>query len=158
MSRPSGSASHPDDKQIDACEPCRRRSRWTTVILRIVPNSMIATWANHQTHLGFSLIPGDGRFGYMGGVYFNRAEELAQRLGRDRSLVLGVLLAHELGYLLLGANSHSPNGIMCYPLGWEQVELAAQGRLRFGPSQVLERSGHRSGGGARRRGRPCWQP
>jgi hypothetical protein len=118
------------------CEACRKRPGRTTVIMRIVPDEMIANFANSRHHIGFSLIPADGGFGYIGGVYFERVEEMAHRLSRKRALILGHVLAHEVGHLLLGAHSHSRDGIMCYPLTTEKVDRASQGQLRFLPKQV----------------------
>ena len=47
-------------------------------------------------------------------------------------------MAHEVGHLLLGHNSHSVGGIMHVP--WDQDELvtALRGRLLFHPAQVKQ--------------------
>ena len=108
----------------------------SSLIMRIAPESMVANWANHRTHLGYSLIPAGRRFGYIGAVYLDRIEELAHRYSHPRALVLGMVIAHELGHLLLGAQSHSLSGIMRFRLTQKSIELAGQGRLRFLPSQV----------------------
>jgi hypothetical protein len=49
--------------------------------------------------------------------------------------LLGFVIAHELGHLLLGLDSHSPTGLMC-PL-WQSVEIhqAARGNLFFTEQQ-----------------------
>lgn len=50
--------------------------------------------------------------------------------------LLGCLIAHELGHLLLGANSHGHAGIM--QSRWEQTQLrdAGRGNLQFTPPQA----------------------
>ncbi|HEY6128204.1 MAG TPA: hypothetical protein VIW23_08485 [Candidatus Acidoferrum sp.] len=49
--------------------------------------------------------------------------------------LLGLVMAHELGHLLLGKNSHSATGLMCG--NWRQPELhqAARGKLLFTQQQ-----------------------
>jgi len=50
--------------------------------------------------------------------------------------VLGGAMAHEIGHLFLGPNSHSPVGIM--RAGWKEEDLleASQARLIFTPNQA----------------------
>ena len=45
-------------------------------------------------------------------IFWNRVEEQAQRLHVTSTRFLAHTVAHELGHLLLGSNSHSPVGIM----------------------------------------------
>ena len=45
-------------------------------------------------------------------IFWNRVEEQAQRLNVPARRFLAHTVAHELGHLLLGSNSHSPTGIM----------------------------------------------
>jgi len=51
--------------------------------------------------------------------------------------VLGGAMAHEIGHLFLGANSHSAVGIM--RAGWKEQDLteASQARLNFMPDQAV---------------------
>jgi hypothetical protein len=116
-------------------------------VLRIVPNSMIGAWAGGHALLGFSLVPATEEMGSIAGVYQERVAELSRRLGGDPAVVLGYVIAHELGHLLLGADSHSHSGIMSYPFEGRRLVLASQGRLGFTPPQakrlrkrLLERS------------------
>lgn len=106
------------------------------VAIRIVPNRMIGDWAGQHDLLGFSLVPANGKMGFVGGAYYERIEQLARRLGGDTALVLGYVMAHELGHLLLGAHSHAHSGIMSYPLTRKELALASQGQLDFARSEV----------------------
>lgn len=40
-------------------------------------------------------------------------------------------MAHELGHLLLGTNSHSVNGLMRAHWDWENLQAAQRGELLF---------------------------
>jgi len=62
--------------------------------------------------------------------------------------ILACVIAHEIGHLLLGSNSHSRTGIMMGKWSPEAVRCAGQGHLQFTPQQaellraeVLARSG-----------------
>jgi hypothetical protein len=47
--------------------------------------------------------------------------------------MLGHLMAHELGHLLLGVRSHSASGIMHVPWQKKELEIIAQGSMLFTP-------------------------
>ncbi len=68
-------------------------------------------------------------------IFMYRVTELARQplsTGLCRlAVVLGHLMAHELGHLLLGPGSRSSTGIMSYPWRTKQLELAVRGRLFF---------------------------
>lgn len=64
--------------------------------------------------------------------------------------ILACVIAHEIGHVLLGPNSHSPTGIMMGEWSHDALRDAGEGRLRFTPQQaeliraeVLARSGER---------------
>jgi hypothetical protein len=54
----------------------------------------------------------------------------------DTALVLGCVIAHELGHLLLGAHAHSMGGIMQAQWGIEQTQHALMSQLSFLPEEV----------------------
>jgi len=63
---------------------------------------------------GSALQPANDGFGVIADVYADRVRELAG--GREAEVVLGRVITHELGHLLLGKNAHSAAGIM--RAGW----------------------------------------
>jgi hypothetical protein len=70
-------------------------------------------------------------------VYYSRiAESDAHKLLAEGEL-LGYVIAHEVGHLLLGTSSHGRRGIM--QCRWEELQLrnAAKGNLQFTPRQAL---------------------
>jgi hypothetical protein len=50
--------------------------------------------------------------------------------------ILGAIMAHEVGHLLLGASAHSPYGVMCAYWGRVQFELIGQNQLCFNTAQT----------------------
>jgi hypothetical protein len=69
-------------------------------------------------------------------TFYNRIHDLAVERGARRSLVLGLVIAHEIGHLLLPDNSHTPTGLMSS--GWDASALASAeaGLLTFSAHQV----------------------
>jgi hypothetical protein len=124
-----------DASSADAREWTEARNG-SRLVIRIIPDSMIGGWATQCDALGFALVPADGREGYLAGAFYERIERVAPRLGGDPALILGYVIAHELGHLLLGANSHFRSGLMSYPFERREWLLASRGRLRFTPPQV----------------------
>jgi len=80
-------------------------------------------------------------------LYYNRTEEIAERLKLKRALVLGHAVAHEIGHLLLPSGAHAPWGIMQAKLSKEEWQRAAKGSLIFTPEQAEQiRSGFQTRG------------
>ena len=74
-----------------------------------------------------------GRLAY---IFYERIRVYSGELGFDTAQMLGHVMAHELGHLLLPYGSHSIAGIMRGEWDRSQVALAASGTLRFTPVQV----------------------
>jgi hypothetical protein len=51
-------------------------------------------------------------------------------------VILGELVNHELGHLLLGSGSHSSNGIMHVPWHLKELEMISQGLMVFMPQET----------------------
>ena len=91
------------------------------------------SWASTET-VGFAT-PGS----VAATVIYDRIRQVARRRRLQCGLLLGYVMAHELGHLLLPAHSHSETGLMRASL---DVELAADKKLRFTTDQaalMLER-------------------
>ena len=78
---------------------------------------------------------GGGRFPYYANIAAHRLGALADSSSADPAAILGCILAHEIGHLLLGVGSHSGKGIMTANWSGETLLLADQRRLRFTPKQ-----------------------
>jgi len=66
-------------------------------------------------------------------VIYERIRQIARRRHVASGLLLGYVIAHELGHLLLPPHSHSSSGLMRPDL---DMELAATKKLRFTADQV----------------------
>jgi len=80
--------------------------------------------------------PSKRGFGLIAAVFHHRIAELERDWGRDGDLLMGHILAHEIGHLLLGFSSHAQRGIMSAL--WEETEMmhAEQGTFNFYKSQA----------------------
>ena len=102
--------------------------------VRIVGPEMAAAAGTHSDSFGYSWIV-DG-YGFIAAAYYHRAVEMEKSNRASRWTVLGGVIAHEVGHLLLGDARHSASGIMSP--GWGRLDLKriTQGRLRFSPEQT----------------------
>jgi hypothetical protein len=85
--------------------------------------------------LGMAIEPptGLGRLAY---AFWDRIREHALKRQRTPDIVLAVVMAHELGHLLLPRYSHSSRGLMSDHANDTVLRDAARGRLGFTVSEV----------------------
>lgn len=69
-------------------------------------------------------------------VYLHRVQELSSQRGLPESLILGHVMAHELGHVLLGPGNHTPTGVMIADLKRGDLPIILQGGLVFSPDQA----------------------
>jgi hypothetical protein len=74
-----------------------------------------------------------GRVAY---AFYVRIEGLAKRHAVDVAKVLGIVMAHEIGHLLLGRGAHSSVGIMSSRWRKFEMDLVAAGLLSFTKEQA----------------------
>jgi hypothetical protein len=92
--------------------------------LEILPQSMAARRSSVVPHrFGYAVPP---HFAY---VFAERVEGLARDQRLSLHVVLGFVIAHELGHLLLGADMHSRTGIMSEDLSLQAFRRAEEGIL-----------------------------
>ena len=84
----------------------------------------------NQFAMGISYLSSDGT-GCYADLFYDRARLIHETSHISEATILGHGIAHELGHLLLGTNSHSPAGIM--RARWQPAELASasKGTLLF---------------------------
>ena len=86
--------------------------RLPDVALGILTLSMAARLGFPGEKLGFALPCAQHERACLADVFYQRAEELAASSRVPLPQVLACAVAHEIGHLLLGTNSHSDRGIM----------------------------------------------
>jgi len=105
-----------------------------SLTLRIVA-APIGTESRHRFVLGFA--PGTLKArGIIAFAFYDRIQIYGADLGLDGSEMLGHVIAHELGHLLLPYDAHSPSGLM--RRGWDEAQAnqARMGLLTFTPHQA----------------------
>jgi hypothetical protein len=78
------------------------------------------------------------QFGISVTVFQDRVEDLCQDVGQDFALLLGHVIAHEIGHVMLASNAHSKKGIMRARWRQDEFDLAAMRRLGFNRQQGAE--------------------
>lgn len=105
------------------------------ILSRSMSQCMMKRLEKAQDSFGFALYPADGSFATAGYVFAPDAEQLANRCRIRYGVILGHLMAHEMGHLLLGLRSHSGSGIMQVPWQRKKLEIISQGSMLFDSSE-----------------------
>jgi hypothetical protein len=119
-----------------AWQDARSEAR-TGLIVLILPESRSTKEGIPQSVIGYTSGTADERR-RVAYVLYGRMDQfrLEQAPAIQRANLLGHLMAHEVGHLLLPVQSHSPSGIMRARWSRADLELAQQGRLRFSADQA----------------------
>lgn len=125
----------PDSEGLVA-DHCNQVNGPQAVTLMLCPKKMAPREGLPRGIFGFSLMASPGRFATSARIYLHRLSEVADGRNLRRGILLGSMMAHELGHLLLGVNSHSKKGIMSIPWGPKTLQQADRGRLGFTAQQA----------------------
>ena len=112
----------------------------TRLAVRIAPRS--ASSAGEVFGVAFLSDEGTGCYS---DVFYERALELHADWNVALSDILGNVMAHELGHLLQGSNSHSREGIMQAHWQGEQLHRLSRGNLWFTTEQASHMRGKLNG-------------
>src|SRR3954452_14048123 len=85
---------------LQPMKACDNPPGTTELVLHVLPGGT-ARDAQPDGALGFAVPPESGPFGSYAGVLYDRVERLSS-MTISKSVVLGHVMAHELGHLLLG--------------------------------------------------------
>jgi hypothetical protein len=109
---------------------CSEASFPSHLHIRIQPRSLNL----NPSTVGLSYSGEDG-MGQQADIFYSGISLLEQTNHADSGVLLGTVIAHELGHLLLGLDSHAPSGLM-RPL-WNADDLSRAGfaHLVFSPEQ-----------------------
>jgi hypothetical protein len=104
----------------------------------VIVNIVRSDWRGsigRKDRIGTALQDAKGRVGVTAYVFQQGVEQALQLGGCDRVQILGHVMAHEVGHLLLGTESHSETGIM-HP-SWAGSQMARDpGSVTFTPDQA----------------------
>jgi hypothetical protein len=114
---------------------CRKPRTATDLVVKILTRKMVKGLANDPDVYGIAFRAGNGGFASHASVFYHQIDALSRRKKFSCSVLLGTFLAHEIGHLLLGPDSHSKTGIMRVPFDKMQVQQALWGILLFTPSE-----------------------
>lgn len=114
----------------DFDEPCHGTSRADTLRMRIVPQAPKKISGVNVLVYGFALPKKDG-FGTAASVFWDKISQSTEISDIAGAELLGYVMAHEAGHLLLGFNSHSAKGLMSGRWDDEQFQQFSQGRAAF---------------------------
>jgi hypothetical protein len=111
-------------------DPCQKAPEAADIRMRILPAPVLDKF--QDSVFGFAVHP------VLASVYYEFAFRRAKRDDAEFELpiILGCVMAHELGHLLLGSNSHSDKGIMLPRWEVNQVRQLMMGTLLFTPDQA----------------------
>ena len=98
--------------------------------LRIVPG--IAK--ENDDVFGVAFLGADGTGAYSD-VFYGSVDKFNRQAHSNVGRVLGHVMAHEIGHLLLGSHAHSPWGIMCAKWRAQEVQRLEMGTLLFNAEQ-----------------------
>ena len=99
-------------------------------MVHLVPNGITRT----NSVFGEAFLGEDGTGKYCD-VFFNRIESSEREFGTTAVALLGNVMAHELGHLLLGSHAHSMTGIMQPTWDSESMRNIGMGSLFFTSQQ-----------------------
>ncbi len=102
--------------------------------LRLLSNSMADSLGITGDIFGSALQPANGGYGVVANVYADRISGLTHE---DRAIgaILGRVVAHELGHLLLGKNAHAAAGIMRATWRPQDLDPTHEAAMSFLPDE-----------------------
>jgi len=125
--------SHAEEEKYSACAAPMGAM---AVDLRVVPTSMAERLRSNGEEAGMALASARAGGASAAWVFYQRVEELAESEVASPSQILGHAIAHEIGHVLLGPNSHSRTGIMRGNWDRGYLQEASQGQLLFTRDQA----------------------
>ena len=104
-------------------------------VLRVLPGSRLKSVGHIRLDIMGRAFVDEHGGGKLADVYVEAIRYTSGMFDVDPALLLGVVMAHELGHLLLGAG-HSADGVMQAFWGLPQMIAVRQRRLRFADARI----------------------
>ena len=126
----------PPSSLLPAHKPCAKggsNSLW----VRILNPQHAASWPLERASCGLAVAGTNAEPGYLAIVDSRCVERMARSIPQAWARALGHVIAHEIGHLLLGRDSHSASGLMSAAWTAEEQALLIRGSLHFTPDDRL---------------------
>ncbi|MFN0168749.1 MAG: hypothetical protein ACKV22_20175 [Bryobacteraceae bacterium] len=118
--------------------PFRPNPTPAEVSVRLLPKHLSRKLARPGSPMvGIAYPVGQGDYRFLATLLYDRVELAARSYGVSASWLLGHLITHELGHLLLGPGAHARATIMACPWDTNEVRDAKRGWLRFAATQAV---------------------
>jgi hypothetical protein len=95
----------------DPATPCDSSLQPSEVVVRIIAAPEFNTSLDPEAY-GVTYVVKETNRGWLATVFSDRIEQAATRVGVDPGTLLGRVMAHEVGHLLLGRGYHGEAGVM----------------------------------------------
>jgi hypothetical protein len=113
---------------------CQEARIGRPLMVRIVPQAL--TLSDIAFGAAFLGSDGDGEYA---DIFFDSLQRLQDgKTQVSQAQLLGYVMAHEIGHLLLGSNAHSNLGIMRPHWSTPELQSISMGRLSFTPDQCRQ--------------------
>lgn len=120
---------------------CAKPFTPTDLLLRILPRTMAERIPLSDSTFGFALQSTDSRLAFAAGVFYDRVEELAEKLGFSRAQILGY---HRARDWTPAAENHSPFTHRYYARAAEPGGSTSSPRFYTGAGKSPPRRGERA--------------
>jgi hypothetical protein len=108
-----------ESKWQDRSDRCKSGIGSDGIIVRLRRSSRLGE--SYRLALGEAQIDTQAHTGSIATVFADRVASTSDRAGANARGVMGRVIAHEIGHLLIGTNQHSTNGLM--RANWTDLEL-----------------------------------
>ena len=123
---------------------CRVQIGTTKLAVRFLRQAPASKPTRYEHAYGLAIMPEDGSVAEIANVFTEEAGQLTDQFDATSGanlrsgVLLGFVVAHELGHLLLGSRSHSAFGIMRAKWYGKDLKLIAQHTMTFTPAEVAK--------------------
>jgi hypothetical protein len=95
----------------DPIDPCSEPLQPSEFVVRVI-DAPVFNPALHPEAFGVAYVVQETNRGWLATVFSDRIGGAASRVGVEADTLLGLVIAHEIGHLLLGVGYHGETGVM----------------------------------------------
>ncbi len=114
---------------------CQERMSDAELGLTTHPTARGVADAYVDRDFGIAQIFNNGQFGHYAYVFYDRVQHTAALTGMAASQLLGSVIAHEFGHVLMRSSTHSRSGIMRAQWDHNDLQNLTWGQLKFTPAE-----------------------